>query len=56
MLENRHETEIDGTAAQVWTALITFTRYHEWNPVIHEVAGVLATGERIEITVAGQCR
>ncbi|WP_150244391.1 SRPBCC domain-containing protein [Nocardiopsis quinghaiensis] len=39
---------IDATPEQVWETLSDLERFREWNPLIVEVEGTAAVGERIE--------
>jgi len=44
-----HEVRIRATPEQVWSVLVDFAAYPEWNPFFVEVAGQLAVGEKLEI-------
>jgi hypothetical protein len=47
--EIRTETEIDGTADEVWAVLSDFGSYAEWNPGMEDVQGEAAAGTRLAI-------
>ncbi len=49
MLEMRTEITIDGSPEDVWTRLMDFERYGEWNPFVREIAGPAVVGERLDI-------
>lgn len=51
-MEIRTETEIEAPASAVWRALTDFPRYPEWNPFIVAIAGELAPGARLEVTLS----
>lgn len=41
--------EIDAPPAVVWEVLMDFERYPEWNPLIPEIDGTPAVGERLRV-------
>jgi hypothetical protein len=43
--------DIDAPAHQVWKVLLDFPSYGEWNPLITEISGVPAEGERLDVAV-----
>jgi len=49
MFHHRIDTEIEISASpeQVWSVLVDFARYGEWNPFIRSVAGALEEGARL---------
>lgn len=50
-MELRTEVEIDAPKDRVWQALTDFARYPEWNPFIAGVAGDIAAGRRVRVTL-----
>lgn len=42
---------VDSAVDDVWLTLTTLSRYSEWNPFITAAAGVLALGERLDLTI-----
>jgi hypothetical protein len=46
------EITIDGTAEDVWVALVDFERYPEWNPGFQAIHGVPEVGATLEVTFA----
>lgn len=54
MAERRIETtvEIDAPAARIWAILTDFGRMASWNPFIKSIAGNLAPGTRLTVTIA----
>ena len=44
-------TDIEASAAQVWSVLTETSAYPEWNPFIRSFAGSIALGERLEVTL-----
>jgi hypothetical protein len=51
MHEISTEIEIAATPEQVWSILIDFIAYPQWNPFIRSISGVVKTGERLNIFV-----
>ncbi len=51
-MELRTEIDIAAPPARVWEVLTDFSSYHEWNPFITSIAGKLAVGEELAITVS----
>ncbi len=47
MHEIRTEIEIAAKPEQVWSLLIDFNAYPQWNPFIRSLAGVVKNGERL---------
>jgi hypothetical protein len=47
--EIRSETQIDGTADEVWAVLSDFGSYGEWNPGMEDVQGEAKPGSRLTI-------
>jgi hypothetical protein len=43
---------IDAAADAVWDVLTDFDRYPEWNPFITSIAGALAAGARLSVSLA----
>ena len=44
--------EIEAPAGRVWAILTDFARMPSWNPFITSIAGKLAQGERLSVTIA----
>jgi hypothetical protein len=42
---------VDSAVKDVWLTLTTLSGYSEWNPFITSAAGVLALGERLDLTI-----
>ena len=42
---------LDSPVEDVWQTLTTLTSYDEWNPFITSAAGVLALGQRLDLTI-----
>lgn len=51
MKEIRSEIEIHASIDRVWSILIDFRRYGEWNPFIYHVSGEPRVGEKIRISL-----
>jgi hypothetical protein len=51
MHEIKTEIEIDATPEQVWSILVDFIAYPQWNPFIRSISGVVKIGERLKIFV-----
>ncbi|WP_202079091.1 SRPBCC domain-containing protein [Caldalkalibacillus salinus] len=51
MFEIKTEIEINGTAKEVWSALVTTDQYPKWNPFIISVKGKIEKDSIIEIIV-----
>ncbi len=47
----RASTDIEASAAQVWSVLTETSAYPQWNPFIRSFTGSLALGERLEVTL-----
>jgi|EndMetStandDraft_7_1072992.scaffolds.fasta_scaffold50285_2 hypothetical protein len=47
-----HEIEIDAPPEQVWSVLLDFDRYPEWNPFVTELRGTPGVGERLRVRLA----
>lgn len=47
MHEIKTEIEIAATPERVWSILIDFIAYPQWNPFIRSINGVIKTGERL---------
>jgi len=48
----RSEIVIRGTAEQVWSVLIEFKSYPQWNPFIKEASGKTEKGSRLKVTIS----
>jgi len=42
---------LDSPVEDVWKTLSTLPAYGEWNPFITSASGMLALGERLELTI-----
>ncbi len=51
MLELHTEIEINASAERVWSILLDFSRYPDWNPFIRKVIGEPARGSKLTIRV-----
>jgi len=51
MHEIKTEIEIAATPEQVWSILIDFNAYPQWNPFTRSITGTVNTGERLKIVV-----
>ncbi len=51
MHETSTEIEIAATPEQVWSILMDFIAYPQWNPFIRSISGVVKVGERLKIFV-----
>ena len=51
MHEISTEIEIAATPEQVWSILMDFIAYPQWNPFIRSISGVVKVGERLKIFV-----
>ena len=51
MYEIRTEIEIDATPEQVWSILINFIDYPEWNPFVRSITGTAKKGEQLTVLV-----
>lgn len=53
MFQHRIETEIEISASpeRVWTTLMAFTRYPEWNPFIRSIDGTPRAGARVVVQI-----
>jgi hypothetical protein len=51
MHEITTEIEIEATAEKVWTILLDFPSYPEWNPFVRSITGVAKAGDRLAIFV-----
>jgi hypothetical protein len=43
--------EIDASADAIWSVLIDFSRYSEWNPFIRSIHGKAKKGEKLEVFI-----
>jgi hypothetical protein len=50
--EIRSETEIQGSAHDVWEVLTDFARYSEWNPGFEKAEGSAEVGQTLHLTFA----
>jgi hypothetical protein len=46
------EIDIDASAEHVWSVLVDFDRYSEWNPFIVEALGTAEPGADLRVTLA----
>ena len=51
MHEIRTEIEITATPERVWSILIDFIAYPQWNPLIRSITGAVKTGERLTVFI-----
>jgi hypothetical protein len=51
MHELHSQIEIDATPEEVWRVLVDVERYHEWNPFIVDVHGVVQHGARLRMVM-----
>ena len=51
MHELHSQIEIDATPEEVWRVLVDVERYHEWNPFIVDVHGVVQHGARLRLVM-----
>jgi len=51
MHEITTEIEIGATAEQVWTILLDFPSYPEWNPFIRSIEGTAKVGDRLKVFI-----
>ncbi len=51
MHEIRTKIEIAATPERVWSILIDFIGYPQWNPFIRSIKGVVKTGERLAVFI-----
>lgn len=49
--ELKTSIEIDASANAVWTVLMDFDRYSEWNPFIRSIQGETKQGEQLEVFI-----
>ena len=54
MRELRTSVEISANAEKVWSTLMDFDKYPEWNPFINYVKGDISEGGRLEVQVGPQ--
>ncbi|MEM9297982.1 MAG: SRPBCC domain-containing protein [Bacteroidota bacterium] len=51
MKELRTEVDINAPASKIWSILMDFDRYPEWNPFIISIRGKAHLRERLDVTV-----
>ncbi len=51
-MEIRTEIEIEASAAEVWSVLIDFARYPEWNPFIVRLQGERAEAAALDVELS----
>jgi len=51
-MELRTEIEIQASPASIWTVLVDFARYPEWNPFIPQISGELTVGSELDLVIA----
>ncbi len=51
MYEIRTEIDINITPEQVWSTLIHFNDFPEWNPFVRSITGIAKTGEQLTVLV-----
>lgn len=45
------EIDIEAPAARVWSVLVNFDTYSQWNPFITSIQGIRAVGNRIDVVI-----
>lgn len=53
MHELRTSIDIDASAETVWSILVDFAAYEEWNPFIRRVSGTALPGGRLDVNIQG---
>ena len=51
MATYRTEFEVDASAEQVWTVLVDFESYADWNPSLPSISGDLREGSTVSLTL-----
>ena len=51
MATHRTEFEVDASDEQVWTVLVDFERYADWNPSVPSISGELREGSTVSLTL-----
>ncbi|HET9954409.1 MAG TPA: SRPBCC domain-containing protein [Polyangiaceae bacterium] len=51
-MQVRTEIEIDAPPERVWSVLLDFARYPEWNPFLVALTGRAGSGEKLQVTVS----
>jgi hypothetical protein len=51
MKELRREVEIAATAERVWSVLVDFDAYPDWNPFIRSIHGICEPGDRLTVRI-----
>jgi hypothetical protein len=51
MHEITTEIEIEATAEKVWTILLDFPSYPEWNPFVRSITGIAKIGDRLAVFI-----
>ena len=54
MREIRSEIEIAAPPAKVWSILMNFDSWKEWNPIVIEASGVAALGSALSVTMRNE--
>lgn len=54
MHELRTEIEIEATPVRVWSILLDFPSYPDWNPFVRSVKGTAKEGDRLTISIQPQ--
>jgi hypothetical protein len=49
--EIRTEIEINASSEKVWSILVDFAKYEQWNPFINKIDGKAEEGSKIEIHI-----
>lgn len=52
MHEIATEIEINASPARVWSVLVDFSAYPDWNPFIRELVGMPHVGETLKVTIS----
>lgn len=54
MLGLKTDIEIHATPERVWSILLDFSQYAEWNPFIRSIEGVARAGEQLTVVIQPQ--
>lgn len=54
MREIRTEIDIAAPAAKVWSTLMDFDSWKNWNPTVSEATGAASLGSKLKVTMCGK--